>query len=67
MTYFPEFWLSSPEFVLQAKTTPSGVWLSKYGMPPRGVKYCKNVTQWDEIVADMIDEGYLLRNILGLL
>ena len=41
----------------RSQATPSGTWLSKYGLPPRGVKYCKNETSWNEIVATMMAEG----------
>lgn len=41
-----------------SQDTVSGTWLSKYGMPPRGVKYCKDEAQWESIKADMEAAGF---------
>ena len=42
----------------ESRNTAAGQWLSKYGLPPRGLKYCKNESEWNDIVADMETAGF---------
>jgi hypothetical protein len=41
-----------------SQDTVAGRWLSKYGMPPRGVKYCKDEANWNKIATEMVAAGF---------
>ena len=41
-----------------SQDTVPGMWLSKYGMPPRGVKYCKDEANWNKIMTEMVAAGF---------
>ena len=41
-----------------SQDTVPGMWLSKYGVPPRAVKYCKDEAAWNKIVSEMVAAGF---------